>query len=251
MVEPDLVDDDAVRLDAELTRPTALEADRDVAEPDRLVVVVEQRARDDADGVREVDDPGVVRELTNALRDLEDDGDGPERLREAAGACRLLADTAAGERRRLVAEARGLAADTDLDQHEVGAVDGALELIRHVEGACVALTREHPRGEPADHLAPLRVDVVQDERVDVETREPRHELRRVRRASTDDGDLHPFTPVSVTPSTNARCATKNRMITGAITSSVAAIVRFHCTWCSERNWASPIESTQLSGFSPT
>ena len=39
VVEPDLVDDDALRLDAELTRPTALEADRDVAEPDRPVVV--------------------------------------------------------------------------------------------------------------------------------------------------------------------------------------------------------------------
>ena len=29
------------------------------------------------------------------------------------------------------------------------------------------------------------------------------------------------------------------MITGAITSSVAAIVRFHCTWCSERNSREP------------
>ena len=80
--------------------------------------------------------------------------------------------------------------------------------------------------------------------------EPRDELGRVRRAGTDDGDLHPFTPVSVTPSTNALCARKKMTMTGTITSSVAAIVRFHCTWCSERNCESPIDSTQWCGASP-
>src|SRR5581483_8003453 len=60
----------------------------------------------------------------------------------------------------------------------------------------------------------------------------------------------PFTPVSVTPSTNAFCARKKTTITGAITSSVAAIVRFHCTWWSDRNSDSPIDSTQLFGVSP-
>ena len=58
-------------------------------------------------------------------------------------------------------------------------------------------------------------------------REARNELRRIRRPRTDDRELHPFTPVRVTPSTNARCARKKSTITGAITSSVAAIVRFH------------------------
>ena len=105
-----------------------------------------------------------------------------------------------------------------------------------------------------DDLPPLRIDVVQHDLAEVEpvtlTRKPRDELGRVRRAAADDGDFHPFTPVSVTPSTNAFCARKNRMITGAITSSVAAIVRFHCTWCSERNSDRPIESTQWCGLSP-
>ena len=41
------------------------------------------------------------------------------------------------------------------------------------------------------------------------------------------------------------------MITGAITSNVAAIVSGHCTWCRFRNCASPIDATQLFGFSPT
>src|SRR6185369_5256374 len=79
----------------------------------------------------------------------------------------------------------------------------------------------------------------------------RHELGRVRRPGPDDGEPHPFTPVSVTPSTNARWARKNTMMIGAITSSVAAIVRFHWTWCSERNSERPIDRTQLCELSPT
>src|SRR3954464_12700063 len=105
---------------------------------------------------------------------------------------------------------------------------------------------EHPPGQPADDLEPRAIDGVQGERVDVEAGD---ELRRVGRAPADDGDLHPFTPVSVTPSTKAFCATKKSRITGALTSSVAAIVRFHCTWCSDRNSESPICSTQWLGFS--
>ena len=72
---------------------------------------------------------------------------------------------------------------------------------------------------------------------------------RVRRPAADHGELHPFTPVSVTPSTNAFWARKKTTITGSITSTVAAIVRFHCTWCSERNCERPIEVTQFAGFS--
>src|SRR5262249_5336497 len=136
-------------------------------------------------------------------------------------------------------------------EHEVGAVDGAREVVRHDQLASEPLAREHPLRHPAHDLAPLRVDVLQDELVDLEARQPRDELGRVGRAAADDRDLHPFTPVSVTPSTNAFCARKNRTITGAITSSVAAMVVFHCTWWSERNCDSPIETTQWCGFSPT
>ena len=108
----------------------------------------------------------------------------------------------------------------------------------------IALAREHPLREPADDVEPLGVDVVQRELVHGEAREVRDELGRVRRARADDGELHPFTPVRVTPSTNARCARKKRTMTGAMTSSVAAIVRFHCTWWSERNSDRPMDSTQ-------
>ena len=176
-------------------------------------------------------------------------------LREAAGARRLLADAAAGERDRLVGEPRRLAADADLDEHEVGAVEGAVEIAGDDELAVEALSVEHPRGHAADDLAPLGVDVVQGELGHVDpvalAREAGDELGRVGRPAADDRDLHPFTPVSVMPSTNAFWARKKTTITGSITSSVAAIVRFHCTWWRPRNCASPIDATQWSGFSPT
>ncbi len=169
-----------------------------------------------------------------ALGDLEHDRDGAQRLRQAAGAGRLLADAAAGERHGLVREPRLLAADADLDEDEVGAFDSAVEVVRDDELPLEALPLEHPRCHLTDDPAPLGVDVVQDELVDVDPgslpRQPGDELGRVGRAAADDRDLHPFTPVSVTPSTNARCARKKRRTTGAMTISVAAIVRFHCTW---------------------
>src|SRR5205814_1612749 len=127
-----------------------------------------------------------------------------------------------------------------------------LEADRDVAEADSAVTGavQHARREPADDLEPLAVDVVQPELVDVDSGEPRHEFRGVGRTGADDGEFQPFTPVSVTPSTKARCARKKSTITGAMTSSVAAIVRFHCTWCSDRNSDSPSESTQWCGFSP-
>ena len=145
---------------------------------------------------------------------------------------------------------RRLAADADLDQHEVGAVERPVEITCLHELAVEFLTREHPRSQAADDVESLRVDVVQRDLGHIESREARDELGRVRRAGADDRDLHPFTPVSVTPSTKTRWARKKITITGAITSSVAAMVRFHCTWWSERNSDRPIESTQWFGLSP-
>ena len=100
-------------------------------------------------------------------------GNGAERLREAARAGRLLADAAAGERQRLVREPRRLAADADLDEHEVGAVDRAVEVAGELERSRESDTLEHPARERADDRQPLGVDVVQHELADVERRETR------------------------------------------------------------------------------
>ena len=103
MVEADLVDEHAAGLDFEQVREEPLQPDRDVAEPYGSVAGVQEATHDDSDRVREVDDPGVVRrELSDALGDLEDDRDRAERLSKTARPGRLLADTAACERDRLV-----------------------------------------------------------------------------------------------------------------------------------------------------
>jgi hypothetical protein len=215
---------------------------------------VEQGARDDPDGVREVHDPRVRRgERPHALGDLEDDGHRAHRLREPACACRLLADAAARERDRLVAQPRRLAADPELQEDERGVRDRRVEVVGDGQRAAKALALKHAGRHLPDHGTSLAVDVVQDELVDGNAvalpRETRDELRRVRRAAPDHGELHPFTPVSVTPSTNAFWARKKTSTTGSITSKVAAIVRFHCTWWRFRNCDNPIDVTQLSGFS--
>ena len=70
--------------------------------------------------------PGAASRSAS-LGDVEDDRHGPERLREAAGAGRLLADRAEPRRERLVDEAGRLAADAELDDDEVGALEGRLE----------------------------------------------------------------------------------------------------------------------------
>ena len=256
VVEADVVDQHPLGRDPEQPRDLALDADRDVAEADRAMARVEQRPGDDPHGVREVDDPCVrPRELPDAIGDPEDDRHGAHRLRKASGARRLLADAPAGERGGLVLEPRRLAADPELEQDEAAPVDRGVEVVRDGERAAEALPLEHPRCHLTDDPAPLGVDVVEDELVDGDpgslARQPGDELGRVGRPTTDDGELHPFTPVSVTPSTNAFCARKKTTTTGSMISSVAAIVRFHCTWCRLRNWASPIEATQWSGFSPT
>jgi hypothetical protein len=160
--------------------------------------------------------------------------DRPHRLGESARACRLLPDAAAGERHRLVREPRLLASDPDLDEDEVGAFDSAVEVVRDEELPLETVPIEDARGETAHDFAPLRVDVLQHELTHGKpfalAGKPADELGSVRGAAADDCDLHPFTPVSVTPSTKARCAKKKRRTTGAMTMSVAAIVRFHCTW---------------------
>src|SRR6185369_15454769 len=112
-------------------------------------------------------------------------------------------DAAARQRGGLVSQPRCLTADPDLDEDEVGAIDGGIQLTPDRELAREARPVEHPAREPADDLQPPSVDVVQSKPTDLEPCEPRDELGRVGRAGADDGELHPFTPVSVTPSTNA------------------------------------------------
>ena len=66
VIEADVVELDSRVLDLKQVGEVLLEHDRSAAEPDRTMALVEQRLRDDPDRVREVDDPGVRRELAHA-----------------------------------------------------------------------------------------------------------------------------------------------------------------------------------------
>ncbi len=234
-----MVQHDVVRGDPEQARQVALHADGHVAQPDRPVAVVEQRAGDDADRVREAHQPRVRRQLPRPPRHVQHDRHRAQRLREPACAGRLLADAAARLRERLVGDPRRLPAHPQLDDHHVRAAEPCVHIGRPRDTVV-----EQAAAERADHREPAGGGVDQRHRVHVEGAEARHELRGVGRPATDDRDLHPFTPVSVTPCTKAFCARKNTMITGAITTIVAAITRFHSTWCRCLNWDSASDSVQ-------
>ena len=138
---------------------------------------------------------------------------------------------------------RRLAADPQLQQHGVGALHAVVEaaVVATVPGwPCAAKIR---RARAADQVQPFLRRVHEDQLVDrqrvAQPGEPVDELGGVGRASADDGELHPLTPVRVTPWMKARWAKKNRMMTGAMTSRVAAMVRFQLTWWAPLNDSRP------------
>ena len=97
---------DVVGLHAQHAGEAPLEPDRHVAEPDRTVAGLEQRAGDDADRVGEVDDPGVgLGVRAHGVGDVQDDRHGAQGLREAARAGRLLPDAVHLMRPGLIAAA--------------------------------------------------------------------------------------------------------------------------------------------------
>src|SRR5215211_730282 len=115
-----MVELDAFGRHTEARSEPPLEADRNVAQPDRSVTLVEKRLGHDPDRVREVDEPMTgCCPTSRPLGQIEDHRYGPERLREAAGACRFLADRAEAERQRLVDEAGRLATDAQLHDDKV------------------------------------------------------------------------------------------------------------------------------------
>ena len=129
------------------------------------------------------------------------------------------------------------------------ATPSSTEVVARTVAGCPAWASIR-RAIPADQLQPVDVRVDQRDlgegKLVAQPCESVDQLRRVRRAAPDNGEFHPFTPVSVTPSMKTLWAKKNTMITGAVTSRVAAMVRFHCTLCSARKDASPTESVQSS-----
>ena len=150
--------------------------------------------RDDADRVGEVHDPRAgCRSTGDLLGELEQHRHRPKRLGEAAWPRRLLADRAELVGQRLVDQSSLLAADAQLDQHEVGAVERLRPVAGDRQLARPTTAAEHPPGQSADDLAPLGIDVEQRQLVGGQSgRAPRdavNELRGVGAAPTHDRDL--------------------------------------------------------------
>ena len=182
-------------LDAEPRGEEPLEADRHVAQPDGTVAVVEQRAGDDADGVREVDDPRIVaRTSPDLVSDLEHDRHRAQRLGEPSGSCRLLADAAAPQGHRLVELAGRLSAHPQLDEDEVGSVERTGQIVGDRQTSWPPMTGEDPGADPGDRFQPFAVGVVEDQLAHrCEVTQPADavdQLRRVAAPATDDRHLH-------------------------------------------------------------
>ena len=113
-----------VRRDVQELGEPALKADGDVAQADCLVFGLEKCTGDDADGVGEVDDPGVGVDGPHLICDAKHHRNRAQRLRETACAGGFLADATTFQRPCLVALPRRLATDAELHQHGGCAVGG-------------------------------------------------------------------------------------------------------------------------------
>ena len=247
MVEADVVELDLGEARAEQAGQVGALVPGDVAEADHPEIgVAPQRLGDQAGGVREVDEHRPGRVLAHLLCQLEHDRDRAQRLREAADAGRLLADQAELGSHRLVAVARRLAAHAQLVDDELGARQRVDRVGRPAHREVRARGLAHAPGEAADDAGARAVGVEQHElrhrQAVGAAQDPVDQLGRVGRAAADHADLHPFTPVTVTPSTKTRWARKKITVVGSMIRSAAAIVRFHSTWREPWNSESASES---------
>ena len=164
VVQADLVDEHPFRLDSEQRRNLPLEPIATLQSPTaRWPASSSPRTTMPTGFVKSTIQASRRCQLTCALRDLEHDRDGSQRLAEPARAGRLLADAAAGERDRLVREPRRLPSDAQLDQHERRAFEGTSRSSVIEQLAVVVRRGQHAGREAADDLSALSVDVVEDE----------------------------------------------------------------------------------------
>src|SRR4029078_11968819 len=97
------------------------------------VTFVEQRSGSDADRVCEVDDPSVLgRSLSDLLGNLEQHRNCAHSLGKATGPGRFLANRAELVGQRLVYEASLLAADSELNEHQIGAAARLCPVLAYV-----------------------------------------------------------------------------------------------------------------------
>ena len=247
MVQPHVVELDALDRDAEHGREVDAHVPGDVAQADHPQRrVPPQQLGDQSGRVGEVDErgAGASRSTTAAISSMT--GNGAERLGKAPDPRGLLPDEAELAPEQLVAMTGGLPADAQLTDDEVRPPDRIGGVAGRAHRHARARGLGHAPREPSDDLEPQGVGVEQHELGHGKCRRAAQQavdqLGRVGRPAADHADLHPLTPVTVTPSTNTRCARKKRIVVGSMKSRVAAIVRFHCVCLTERNSERPSDS---------
>ena len=140
VVEAEVVEPQGIGRRAQRGGDAAAERRRRVADADRAVGEhLLQRLGDHPRGVGEVHEPGVRCAAGDALGEIEHRRDRAQREADAAGTGRLLAEHAVPERDALVDRAALEAADADRHEHEVGAVDGVVEVGGRAERHTVAV----------------------------------------------------------------------------------------------------------------
>ena len=226
-------------------RSRALKANGHVAEADRAVARHARSARVTIPSglVKSmIQAPGADSGVQTRSANSEHNRHRPHRLGEAPPAPGGLPDRSRTRSGTVSSERRASwPPNANLNEHEVGPLERRIEVVGDLEPPLEALPGKHPACEPAHDFTPLGIDVLEPELSDPELvalpRQAANELWGIGRAAADDSDLHPLTPVSVTPSTKARWARKNRMITGVMTTTVAAMVRFQSTSMERRGTA--------------
>ena len=129
VVEPDVLELDPLRLDAESRREPALEPDRDVAQPDGPMPSSSSAWVTIPTGFVKstIQAPGAARRATRSAISRTT---GTVRSALAKPPAPVVSWPIVAERRRqgLVDEARRLPADPQLDEHEVGALEGSVRI---------------------------------------------------------------------------------------------------------------------------
>ena len=182
-------------VDVEPAREQQLKSDRHIAEAHRAVTVVEQRAGDDSDRVGEIDDPGIRRgAAAHFVGDVEYDRNRAQRLGEASCTCGLLADATAPQRNGLIEVASGLTTDSQLQEHEVGAIESLAEIRRSGQGSLPSMAAGDPPTHSGDRIEAHRVGIAENELVHLDlvaqASDSIDQLGRVRAPATDHRDLH-------------------------------------------------------------